>query len=156
MQLAKQLQLPKYRISESILSSVKQLNCSTYKYIPSNYLCSYQVRMTFQLWLMQYHVTKVFFTIQVMLLLGALPNKTRVQKLVIFYTEILMRKVVLWSFFMSETSEKVHNSTFQVKISVQNVIFSNEMEKYPRYNTHFSIEFGKKYLLALHKNSGFS
>ena len=39
-------------------------------------------------------------------------------KLVIFYTEILTRKVVLWSFFTSETSEKIHKSTFQVKISV--------------------------------------
>ena len=44
-------------------------------------------------------------------------------KIVIFYTEILTRKVVLWCSFMSETkgfetSEKVHNSTFQVKISV--------------------------------------
>ena len=36
-------------------------------------------------------------------------------KIVIFYTEILTRKVVLWCFFMSETSEKIHNSTFQVK-----------------------------------------
>ena len=44
----------------------------------------------------------------------------------IVYTEILMRKVVLWCIF---TSEKIHNSTFRVKISVQNVIFSNEMEK---------------------------
>ena len=32
-------------------------------------------------------------------------------------------------FFMSETSEKIHNSTFRVKISVLTVIFSNEMEK---------------------------
>ena len=39
-------------------------------------------------------------------------------KIVIFYTEILTIKVVLWSFFMNETSEKSHNSTFQVKISV--------------------------------------
>ena len=38
--------------------------------------------------------------------------------LVIFYTEIWARKVVLWSFFMSETSEKIHMSTFGVKISV--------------------------------------
>ena len=38
--------------------------------------------------------------------------------LVIFYTEILTRKVVLWCFFTSETSEKIHNSTFRVKISV--------------------------------------
>ena len=61
----------------------------------------------------------------------------------IFYTEILPGKVVLWCFFQSKTSEKNHNSTFQVKISVQNVIFSNEMEKKTRYYTYFSIEFGK-------------
>ena len=52
-------------------------------------------------------------------------------------------KVVLWCFFSSEMSEKIHDSTFQVKISVQNVIFSNEMEKKPKYHTYFSIEFGK-------------
>ena len=39
-------------------------------------------------------------------------------KIVIFYTEILTRKVVSGSFFKSETSEKSHNSTFRVKISV--------------------------------------
>ena len=39
-----------------------------------------------------------------------------VKKIVIFYTEILTGKVVLWCFFSSETSEKIHNSTFQVKI----------------------------------------
>ena len=39
-------------------------------------------------------------------------------EIVIFYTEILTGKVVLWCFFSSETSEKIHNSTFQVKISV--------------------------------------
>ena len=38
--------------------------------------------------------------------------------IVIFYTEILSEKVVLWCFFWSETSEKIHNSTFQAKISV--------------------------------------
>ena len=38
--------------------------------------------------------------------------------IVIFYTEILTGKVVLWCFFTSETSEKIHNSTFLVKISV--------------------------------------
>ena len=68
------------------------------------------------------------------------------QEIVIFYTEILTGKVVLWCFFSSETSEKIHNSTFQVKISVQNVIFSNEKEKKPKYYTYFSIEFGKIYL----------
>ena len=40
------------------------------------------------------------------------------QGIVIFYTEILTGKFVLWCFFMSGTSEKIHNSTFQVKISV--------------------------------------
>ena len=40
------------------------------------------------------------------------------QTIVIFYTEILTGKVVLWCFFSSETSEKIHNSTFYVKISV--------------------------------------
>ena len=39
-------------------------------------------------------------------------------KIVIFYTEILNGKVVLWCFFTSETSEKIHNSTFLVNISV--------------------------------------
>ena len=33
-------------------------------------------------------------------------------KIVIFYTEILTGKVVLWCFFLSGTSEKIHNSTF--------------------------------------------
>ena len=37
--------------------------------------------------------------------------------IVIFYTEILSGKVILWCFFSSETSEKIHNSTFHVKIS---------------------------------------
>ena len=40
------------------------------------------------------------------------------KKIVIFYTEILTGKVVLWCFFTSETSEKIHNSTFLVNISV--------------------------------------
>ena len=48
-------------------------------------------------------------------------------EIVIFYT--LMKKVVLWCFFTSETSEKIHKSTFLIKISVLNIIFSNEMEK---------------------------
>ena len=48
--------------------------------------------------------------------------------IVIFYTE-MTRKVVLLYFVTSETGDKIHNSTFQVKISVWNVIFSNEMEK---------------------------
>ena len=41
-----------------------------------------------------------------------------VDQIVIFYIEILTGKVVLWCFFSSEMSEKIHNSTFQVKISV--------------------------------------
>ena len=44
--------------------------------------------------------------------------RSQVKKIVIFYTKILTGKVVLWCFFSSETSEKIHNSTFQVKISV--------------------------------------
>ena len=39
-------------------------------------------------------------------------------EIVIFYADILSGKIVLWCFFLSETSEKIHNSTFQVKISV--------------------------------------
>ena len=46
--------------------------------------------------------------------------------------------------FTSETSEKIHDTTFLVKISVLNIIFSNKMEKWPRYYTYFSIEFGKR------------
>ena len=42
----------------------------------------------------------------------------RKHEIVIFYTEILTGKFVLWCFFSSETSEKIHNSTFPVKISV--------------------------------------
>ena len=75
-----------------------------------------------------------------------------VREIVIFYTEISTGKVVLWCFFTSETSAKIHNSTFRVKISVQNVIFSNEMEKLPRYDTCFSIEFGKNIKLHEMKN----
>ena len=41
-----------------------------------------------------------------------------VDQIVIFYIEILTGKVVLLCFFSSETSGKIHNSTFQVKISV--------------------------------------
>ena len=74
-------------------------------------------------------------------------NSEENKEIVIFYTEILTEKVVLWCFFSSEMSEIIHNSTFQVKISVQNVIFSNEMEKKPRYYTYFSIEFGKDFCL---------
>ena len=54
-------------------------------------------------------------------------------QIAIFYTDILTRKVVLWSFFMSEMSEKSHNyeiNFLRVKIStVQKLVFSNEMEK---------------------------
>ena len=45
----------------------------------------------------------------------------RYVEIVIFYTEILERKVDLWCYFTSETSENIHNSTFRVKISVKNV-----------------------------------
>ena len=40
------------------------------------------------------------------------------REIVIFYTEILTGKVVLWCFFLIEISEKIHNSTFKVKISI--------------------------------------
>jgi len=40
------------------------------------------------------------------------------KEIVIFYIEILTGKVVLWCFFTSETSEKIHKSTFEGKISV--------------------------------------
>ena len=48
-----------------------------------------------------------------------------------FYTDTLTRKVFCGVFSRVETSgEKIHNSTFEIKFSVQNVIFfSNEMEK---------------------------
>ena len=40
-------------------------------------------------------------------------------KLTIFYTELLTRKVPLWSFFTSgETAEKKRKSTFDLNISV--------------------------------------
>ena len=45
-------------------------------------------------------------------------REVKVGEIVIFYTEILTGKVVLWCFFTSETSEKIHNSTFLVNISV--------------------------------------
>ena len=50
--------------------------------------------------------------------------------IVIFYTEILTRKVVLWSFFKSETSEKSHNSIFWVSIECN---FFKWVGKYHRY-----------------------
>ena len=83
------------------------------------------------------------YRLEIMQLLRLLANMVQPTTIVIFYTEILTGKVVLWCFFSSETSEKMHNSTFQVKISVKNVIFSNEMTKKPRYYTYFSTEFGK-------------
>ena len=45
-------------------------------------------------------------------------REVKVGEIVIFYTEILTGKVVLWCFFTSETSEKIHKSTFEDKISV--------------------------------------
>ena len=56
--------------------------------------------------------------------------------LVIFYTEILMRKVVLLSFLMSERSEKIHNSTFFVLIMLA---FSVD------YTKHRKISYDKKH-----------
>ena len=65
----------------------------------------------------------------------------------VFFTEILTGKVVLWCFF--SRSEKIHNSTFQVKISVKNVIFSNEMDKKPRYSTYLIFHrIWKKYFYS--------
>ena len=49
-------------------------------------------------------------------LLYASPKSLFIE-IVIFYTEILTGKVVLWCFFTSEKSAKIHNSTFLVKIS---------------------------------------
>ena len=73
------------------------------------------------------------------------PGDFREVGIVICYTEILTGKDVLWCFFSSEMSEKICNSTFPAKISVQKVILSHdEMKKYPTYNLYFSIEFGKK------------
>ena len=45
-------------------------------------------------------------------------RRVEISEIAIFYTEILVAKVVLWCFFSSETSDKIHNSTFLVKISV--------------------------------------
>ena len=72
------------------------------------------------------------------------PRKMREndRDIVIFYTEILIRKVVLWYF---STSEKIHNSTFQVKISVYRTQFFQMRWKSNQDNdTYFSIEFGGK------------
>ena len=66
------------------------------------------------------HIESFFFQIHL---------SVKKEEVIIFYTDILTGKVVLWCFFTSETSEKIQNSTFLVKISVQNVIFSSEMEK---------------------------
>ena len=68
-------------------------------------------------------------------------------EIVIFYTEILTGKVVLWCFFSSETSQKNPQFNFSSQnLSIEHN-FSNEMEKKPNYYTYFSIEFGKIYLL---------
>ena len=40
----------------------------------------------------------------------------------IFYTEYFVRKVVLWCYFMSETCEKIQNSSYSDKKK-----FTNEM-----------------------------
>ena len=64
-------------------------------------------------------------------------------KIVVFYTD--ERKVFCDCVFSLVWNEwKTHKSTFQVKISVLNIIFSNEMEKQLRYDPYFSIELGKK------------
>ena len=64
--------------------------------------------------------------------------------MVIFNIVILTRKVVLWRFVLNEAREKIHNSTFHVKILVKNVIFSNKS----RYASYFSIEFGENLCIA--------
>ena len=46
-----------------------------------------------------------------------------VEVLVIFYTEILMRKVVLWCFFMSEMSEKSTIQLFESKSQYRTYFF---------------------------------
>ena len=54
-------------------------------------------------------------------LIDSLARKLKVvqnAEIVIFCTENLTGNVVLWCFFSSEMSEKIHNSIFQVKISV--------------------------------------
>ena len=49
---------------------------------------------------------------------GAAPARDlQSEEIVTLNTEIMTRKVVLWYFFISEMSEKSHNSTFRVKIS---------------------------------------
>ena len=58
------------------------------------------------------------YRLEIMQLLRLLANMVQPTTIVIFYTEILTGKVVLWCFFLSETSEKIHNLSFQVKISV--------------------------------------
>ena len=55
------------------------------------------------------------YRLEIMQLLRLLANMVQPTTIVIFYTEILTGKVVLWCFFSSEKSEKIHNSTCQVK-----------------------------------------
>ena len=57
-------------------------------------------------------------TVQVNVLIKRWSLLHLIGKIVIFYTEILTGKVVLWCFFTSEMSEIIHNSTFLVKILV--------------------------------------
>ena len=55
-----------------------------------------------------------------------------------------MISTVLWFVFMSETREKIHNISFQVKISGWNVILSFDIYWVTKiYNAYFSKEYGK-------------
>lgn len=53
-----------------------------------------------------------------------------IEEIVIFYTEILMRKVVSWYFFTSETSEKIHKqfnfSNLEKDISATQIQSNND------------------------------
>ena len=66
---------------------------------------------------------------------GGLPNIWR-QKIVIFYAEILTKKVVLGCFFTSETSEIIQNSNFQMGWKSNQVItptFPKNLEAFTCY-----------------------
>ena len=70
---------------------------------------------------------------------GGLPNIWR-QKIVIFYAEILTKKVVLGCFFTSETSEIIQNSNFQMGWKSNQVItptFPKNLEAFTCYEQGF-------------------
>ena len=72
----------------------------------------------------------------------------------------MTEKVVLWCFFSSETSEKIHNSTFQVKISVLHLLFHriwkrilailNSAKKYRPKLKFVNIEITSSFFLRYH------